>query len=342
MRKIALAIVLLSVIAVAGCTEVPGIKQAFGEGEILVTTNPDLSISANVNPTEIKGGRPVKISFEIQNKQPYVSLEDVNINVYDQCIFTGDDEKIYTELDPNQTKGWNWDWNSNEVEFERDCTIGFRTEWGSTYIMSQDTVVLSEAEYYNREQAGTLDNIQLFSSKTDNPLIIDISFLDPQPYLDEDDITMFINYRHDGDGFLDKLETGEVSFDLPDNFKQKCYGNRDFWEDHPDVFEFPEGWTFDDVDENCNAISTSETCKKQSDCYWYEPRCGTEDNPTYIYEDGKMILDKDLKFVNDRAPQTTCTFEVTGKDPINMGTLTLTANYKYQLDNSLLVKITPR
>ncbi len=51
-------------------------------------------------------------------------------------------------------------------------------------------------------------------------------------------------------------------------------------------------------------------------------------------------LNRNLSFINKAAPRSTCTFSTkAGNSPVSTGTISLTANYKYELDNSFTIKI---
>jgi hypothetical protein len=59
----------------------------------------------------------------------------------------------------------------------------------------------------------------------------------------------------------------------------------------------------------------------------------------YITSGSSLVLDRDLNFVSGRAPSLTCTFTTTADEPISTGVLNMSANYKYELDNSFTVKV---
>jgi hypothetical protein len=54
------------------------------------------------------------------------------------------------------------------------------------------------------------------------------------------------------------------------------------------------------------------------------------------------ILDSTLRFANKKAPSTTCTFKTKASQLIESGEIRITATYKYQFDNSLLLKVKPK
>ncbi|MBU3896788.1 MAG: hypothetical protein KJ697_02540 [Nanoarchaeota archaeon] len=53
-------------------------------------------------------------------------------------------------------------------------------------------------------------------------------------------------------------------------------------------------------------------------------------------------LNKDLIFTNKKAPQTTCKLTTKAEQPIQSGDMRLTVKYKYQFDDSLLLKVNPK
>lgn len=55
-----------------------------------------------------------------------------------------------------------------------------------------------------------------------------------------------------------------------------------------------------------------------------------------------LYLNKTLTFINNKAPRSTCTFKTRAGQALDIKTLTLIVNYKYTLDNSIIVKIKPR
>jgi len=94
------------------------------------------------------------------------------------------------------------------------------------------------------------------------------------------------------------------------------------------------GNAFMDVDRGNIKINISENLqppKEQSDCKDYD------------ITTSPLLLKEPLKFINKRASPSTCTFtaETPPSQPMNIKTLSLTATYKYILDNSLLIKVKP-
>lgn len=54
-----------------------------------------------------------------------------------------------------------------------------------------------------------------------------------------------------------------------------------------------------------------------------------------------LTLKEPLEFINKRSSPSICTFTTKASQPMDMKTLSLTATYKYIIDNSLLIKVKP-
>lgn len=59
----------------------------------------------------------------------------------------------------------------------------------------------------------------------------------------------------------------------------------------------------------------------------------------YDISGNPLLLKEPLKFINKRASPSICTFTTKASQPMDIKTLSLTATYKYILDNSLLIKV---
>ncbi|MEM7820636.1 MAG: hypothetical protein QW751_00335 [Candidatus Aenigmatarchaeota archaeon] len=281
MQKVALLV--FAILVVAACVQLPFGRQQVGiPGETHVE-NPDMNVEVVAFPAEVKGGRNISVTWNITNKQTTNRLWNVNINVYDQCLFSGDATKHFDELRENRTQTWTWRWSSQTTQFERDCNIKFKVSWESNATIIQDINVLSSTEYYTREQTGTLAAMAGTTTASTNPVTITLRFSDPLPWENNTTVYMYIDIADTGGGFIDKLPKGSIRITLPNNLKGDCDG--------------------------------------------YKPK-GNE-----------LILDRDLNFINKMAPSLTCTFQTTTDRPISTGTLSITANYKYDLDNSFTVKV---
>jgi len=212
-----LSLLLISIILISGCIEFPETKQStFGFSENIANSDVYLSISSLQNET--KTGRNVTLRFNVTNKRGS-DIEDIEVNAYDQCAFSGEYLYNIDVIEPNRTKIWNWKWLTEDVQFERECEIKFKTDYYSEFILSQDIVVLSETEYYSREQAGTLSDLEPLSSSTSSPLSIQLTFSDYQPFLDGDSISMNIKYSNIGGGFVD---VQSIEMRIPDNLEGNC------------------------------------------------------------------------------------------------------------------------
>lgn len=216
-----LLIVLLSMCA--GLPEIPffntgdsSIQQA---GVIVMDTeSPDLYIRAEaIPPTEVRSGRNVNVYFELRNKNTY-SLKNIKLTVYDPCIFSGDIEKLITEIKADKTYTFSLKWTAGSTDIDMDCRIKFRIEYDAEYTLSQGIAVLSEAEYEQRRFSGTLQEIPIQSSYPNSPLKILLSFSEVQPFINNEKYYLKLDYSNSGGGVVN-VDSGAITIKPPTNVK---------------------------------------------------------------------------------------------------------------------------
>jgi len=265
-------------------TQEPGVS-------IIDQGSPDIYLSIQTIPLEVRQGRTLTLIFEIRNKNTF-DLEDVEVMAYDTCIFDYDDSSertaSYRDIDtlsPNETETWTWEWITGSTELEKDCEIKFKTEYIGNFSLFQDIAILSESEYKIRQLEGTLQNVPIRSYSSKTPLKITLTFPENQPFLE--DITgysMYIDYYNIGIGFI-TVNKEDIEIDIPGNIENQ------------------------------------------------ELDCGD-------YYTSEGVLNKDLRFIKNKALRTTCDFKtIKVGQPIDIKSLSLTANYKYVLDNSISVRV---
>ena len=278
-------LLLLSLVLISGCLGGSNVqKAAVGVSE--TKDNPDVYLKIESVPSEVDVGRTLNLIFTMQNKQNK-EIANVRTTAFDQCLFSGDVEEEIANLRPNRTERWSWKWTAGQTQFNRECTLKFRTEYENNFTLSQDIIVLKESEFLNRELQGTLDELTPISSASNNPLVITVGFSEEQPFLENDLVLMQIEYSNVGNGFIDKINSGDITIKIPTNLN------------------FVE--------------------------------CGTAYN--YDSSTKTMALAKTLTFINNRAPTSSCRFNTTAQQPIDIKPLTLNAKYKYSFDNSIIVKV---
>jgi hypothetical protein len=276
-----LAIVLVSLCA--GLPEIPFINPGNATVQkagmvIIDEESPDVFITAEAIPTEVKAGRNVNIYFELRNKNNF-DLKNVSLLVYDSCIFTGETEKNIDALKANRSVQWSLKLTAGSTDLDKNCNVKFRVKYDAEYSMFQDIAVLTQSEYEQREVSGTLNNIPIQSSFPETPLRISLSFSDTQPFINNENYYMNLDYYNKGNGFIE-VEKENITIKTSSNIK----------------------------DFSCND-----------------------------YND--LALNRSLKFIENRAAGSTCSFTTVAAQPLDIKSLTITARYKYMLDNSILIKV---
>jgi len=293
-----LAIVFISLCAgLPQSLGLPALEMPLGEEpgvSIIDQGSPDVYFRAQVIPLEVKSERSINLFFELRNKNSF-DLENVNVRAYDVCIFDPNGQEVFIPnlneadegvLKPNETKTWRWKWEADKTELDKDCEIKFLVEYDGEYYLSQDVIVLSESEYEIREIEERLQAIPAQSFSSNTPLRISLSFSEEQPFLEDIDYLMYIDYYNMGNGFITLNKNYPVKIQIPENIESLV----------------------------CEDYTKAEILK----------------------------LDKteDLKFIRNKAPRTICDLKTKDIDEeISIRPLTLTAKYKYVLDNSILVRV---
>lgn len=213
---------LFAVLAAAGCVQFPTEQASLANPQLTRETQ-DLTLQTEFYPEEAKIGKTLNFGMLIEAKK---NLANINIDIYDTCLFSLDKNKeTLNLLKSNTTKVWRFKLTAGQTEFERDCNIRFKISYEANASVTQDFVVLSDAEYMERQRAGTFGAFDISSFKTESPLDMAISFSEQQPFQTATDIYMNIDYSNIGTGFLDKLEKNSVDIVFPKNIdieKTKC------------------------------------------------------------------------------------------------------------------------
>lgn len=182
-----------------------------------VIDSPDLSVSVQATPTEVKSGRNVNLLFDLTNKNSY-SLTNVNLTLYDPCIFTGDNGKFLSELKANRSFTFSLKLTAGNTDLDKSCNLKFRVTYDAENSLFQDIAVLTTSEYDQREVAGTLSDIPIRSNCPPSPLKISLAFSDKQPFIENEKYYMYLDYYNMGSGVLE-INSGDVTINVPDNIK---------------------------------------------------------------------------------------------------------------------------
>jgi hypothetical protein len=260
----------------------PGNTSVQKAGVLIIDSeSPDVFIEVNAIPTEVKAGRNINVFFELRNKNLY-DLKNVNLTVYDPCIFTGDMGKYIDNIGANRTVSFSLKWTAGQADLDKDCNVKFRVSYDAEYSLYQDIAVLSKTEYEQREVSGTLHSIPVQSSFPDSPLRISLSFSEAQPFMENEKYYLHLDYRNVGGGVVN-VEEKAITIKVPENVKD---------------------FSCSDYDSN---LANKEA----------------------------------LNFITNRASTSTCSFTTTTTPTMDIKSLSISASYKYILDNSISVRVKP-
>ncbi len=210
-----------AVVLVSGCianftrTQQAGILNPTATSE-----TQDIVLKAEAVPLEVRSGKKLDLYFELDALK---DLRNLSFNIIDNCLFSGDTGGFENqELKANRSKDFKLTLTSGIVNFDTDCQIRFRASYNTTLLAAQDIIVLDDSEFIRQQRSGAISqNIPRFVS-TPSPLQISLSFSEQQPFENNVDEFMYIEYLNTGPGILDKLDADSVQFTMPGNVKITC------------------------------------------------------------------------------------------------------------------------
>lgn len=214
-----LLILVLAVAAASGCiANFPFAQQAGVMNPTVVSETQDIVLKAEAVPLEVRSGKRLDMYFELDALK---DLKDLSFALTDACLFSGDTGGFENqELKANRSKDFKISLTAGVVNFDTDCQIRFKSNYSASFAAAQDIIVLSDSEFLTEQRTGKInERIPRFVS-TDNPFRITFSFSNPQPF--ENDTEEFMYLQYSADSGLEKLEKGSVRFTAPNNVKIAC------------------------------------------------------------------------------------------------------------------------
>lgn len=337
-----LIFIIFALVFISLCVQ-PDVQQA---GMVIIDTgSPDIFIKAEAIPSEVRAGRNATFVFELRNKHDF-DIYNIDLEVYDQCLFSGENKKSIEKLGPNQTKMWSWKWEAEEIYFDKDCSIKFKTEYEANFSLMRSIAVLRAAEYEQKELSGTLGDVSITSSSTDSPLSISLTFYENQPFLENEKNYIYLDYSNLGDGYID---VKNITINIPDNLQNIDCNDYTISENCEGTATACTEFEWDGTNGNCNdqqlGCEDPEDAEEGDSCVGDPTECESfTDNSLCIAQKGCRLssifsLNRKLNFINNRASKSTCSFIPKASQPVDIQTLMLTANYKYLFDNSMIVKV---
>jgi|GEM_PF-2759899 len=210
---------ILAVVLVSGCiANFPGTQRAQIMNPTVTSETQDLVLKAEAVPLEVRSGKKLDIYFELDALK---DLKNVSFAITDSCLFSGDMGGFDNlELNANRSRDFKISLTAGSANFDTDCRIRFGASYNATLAAAQDIIVLDDAEFLNEQRTGKISERRPNFASTDNPLRIMFSFSDPQPFENNIDEFMYIDYS--ASPGLEKLSKGSVWFTAPNNAKISC------------------------------------------------------------------------------------------------------------------------
>lgn len=207
------------IVVVSGCiANFPFVQQAGIVNPTVVSETQDLVLKAEAVPLEVRSGKKLNMYFEMDALK---DLKDLSVTITDICLFSGYLGGFNTqEFKEGSIKDFKISLTAGKVDFDTNCQIRFRTSYNAIFAAAQDIIVLSESEFLTEQRTGKINERVAQFVSTDNPLQITFSFSNPQPF--ENDTEEFMHIQYSASSGLEKLSKGSVQFTAPNNVKITC------------------------------------------------------------------------------------------------------------------------
>ena len=210
-------ILLIAIVLVAGCTILPNDSILSTLNINLITqATEEMSVDVEI-PSFVREGKTFQwtLTFAAEN-----DITNLLIDVYDKGpYFSEDVPKVWeaNEVFANRSKLFKTTYNVAEIDFPTEKTkIKFLIQYDSKFSATKTISMLDDFEYESRYSKGTLSDMVTEGISSDVPLNIKISFDKPEPFQEDDEILMYLDYSFTGDGLISGLDAGNVTITFPE------------------------------------------------------------------------------------------------------------------------------
>jgi hypothetical protein len=299
-------ILLIAIVLVAGCTILPNDSILSTLNINLITqATEEMSVDVEI-PSFVREGKTFQwtLTFAAEN-----DITNLLIDVYDKGpYFSEDVPKVWeaNEVFANRSKLFKTTYNVAEIDFPTEKTkIKFLIQYDSKFSATKTISMLDDFEYESRYSKGTLSDMVTEGISSDVPLNIKISFDKPEPFQEDDEILMYLDYSFTGDGLISELSAESVKITFPKTILElvEC-----------------DDFTYVDKTPEESSISGAELPDDE------EPLKG-------------YVLLYPLTFFEGKARRSTCKFKTISDQPIATGSFQVTADYTYQLLEEISMEI---
>lgn len=301
-------IVLTSLCANLPQIEIPGLpssNQVQQSSTILTVDSgsPDIFLSVETSPpSEIRLGRTLQITFELKNKKSY-NLRNVSFEVFDHpCFNDADNSGLFSK-------------NLGNISADQNKIWSWKWTPDSSISLERTCTIKFKTSY-----------------EGDYSFYKDIAVLPAAEY-----------YQRESEGTLNNIVIGSSSSDSPLDIQVTFSENRPFLENQMYYMYINYYNKGQGLFDNKRAYNPDIRLTIPNNIVVDESHCGNyKKTTTNVYRLVPPAADNNnLVFLRGKATPTTCTFNTSKVPTINIKTLSLTATYKYVLDNSISITVKP-
>ncbi|NOZ81889.1 MAG: hypothetical protein GXO63_01945 [Candidatus Micrarchaeota archaeon] len=155
-------------------------------------SDPDMNLEIQYYPEKVFAGKKFKMNFLVEAKK---ELRNLKIDVFDPCIFSGDNpEGTVENLPANYTRNFKFTFTAENTEVPIDCKIRYSISYETDSVAMIDLVVLSDTEYMERQRTGTMNELSVNVYSTDSKLRIDPVYTSEVPAVTGSEVYLRVDY----------------------------------------------------------------------------------------------------------------------------------------------------
>ena len=219
---------LVSVLVLSGCIEnlqIPILKEQFVT--LQEASSEDISYTIQAYPTEISPSKKLRIRVKIAANK---DIENLWVNITDTCLFSSKNIAKHAEkLGAGAQRVFSFSLQApKSVDMEMDCWIRFKISYKANATLVKDIVVLSEREYTQRAKRGELSQLRGEEVKLPSVLNLKVTFSEPEPFKEKEELYMYIDYANLGSGIIEKIGGSGTSIAIrfPDTLENVNCGEK--------------------------------------------------------------------------------------------------------------------
>ena len=128
------------------------------------------------------------VTLETYCKTGEIMIEDVAVTLGD--------------LKPEESAIWEQEFEAKETKFSTNCDVKYEISYDTEIVGMYDIIALSKSEYNKLKREGKSLTETSGFTKTSSQVDMDVSLSGSQPFIENEDFYLYMNFRNVGSGYV--------------------------------------------------------------------------------------------------------------------------------------------